>query len=143
MKRKIINPIIKYSILAWIGYATYIAMEITARGRSHWTMGILGAIAFIVIGGLNNWFPWEMSLLKQGVIGAVVITMLELICGIICNVWLGMGIWDYSNMPFNFMGQICLPFSLLWVVLSIVAVIIDDYLRYLMFDEEKPKYKII
>lgn len=140
MKKKVINPVIKYTILFLIGYCVYIAMEVTARGRSHWTMGLLGGIAFIVIGGLNNWIPWHISLIKQGIIGSIVITALELICGLICNVWLDMDIWDYSNVPLNFMGQICLPFSLLWIVLSIVAVVIDDYLRYLMFDEEMPKY---
>ena len=24
-------------------------------------------------------------------------------------------VWDYRNVPFNFMGQICLPYSLLWI----------------------------
>ena len=140
MKKKVINPVIKYTILFLIGYCVYIAMEVTTRGRSHWTMGLLGGIAFIAIGRLNNWIPWHISLIKQGIIGSVVITALELICGLICNVWLSMSIWDYSNIPLNFMGQICLPFSLLWIILSIVAVVIDDYLRYLMFDEEMPKY---
>ena len=52
-------------------------------------------------------------------------------------------IHSYKDMPFNYNGQICLPFTLLWCLLSVVAIIIDDYLRYYIFDEEKPKYKIL
>ena len=58
-------------------------------------------------------------------------------------VWLELEVWDYSNLPFNFMGQICLPFSFAWTLLSGVAIVVDDYLRYLLFGEEKPHYKIL
>ena len=140
--KKYINSCIKYLILGWIGGSTYAAIEVIYRMHSHWTMILLGAIAFLIIGSLNNLFPWEMSLFKQGVIGAIVITALELVTGLICNVWLEMNIWDYSTVPFNLFGQICLPFSLLWILLSMIAVVVDDYLRYLMFDEERPHYKL-
>ena len=53
---------------------------------------------------------------------------------------LGLNIWDYSNMPLNLWGQICLPFSCLWFFLSAVAIILDDELRYNIFGEEKPHY---
>ena len=51
--------------------------------------------------------------------------------------------WDYSSMPMNLLGQICLPFSLLWILVGIIAVVVDDYLRYWLFGEEKPHYKLI
>lgn len=50
------------------------------------------------------------------VIASIIITALELIFGIIFNLYLKMDVWDYSNMPFNLLGQICLPFSLLWML---------------------------
>ena len=50
--------------------------------------------------------------------------------------------WDYSNMPLNILGQICLPYMLLWFVLTPAAIITDDYLRYLLFGEEKPRYRL-
>ena len=55
---------------------------------------------------------------------------------------LHLNVWDYSNMPLNVLGQICLPFSLLWVIIAIGAIILDDYIRYCFFDEEKPRYKL-
>ena len=45
-------------------------------------------------------------------------------------------------MPFNLLGQICLPFTLLWVALSIVAVVLDDWLRYWLFGEDRPTYTL-
>ena len=51
-----------------------------------------------------------------------------------------MDVWDYSNMPFNILGQICLPFTILWFFISILAIVLDDWIRYIMFDEEKPHY---
>lgn len=131
---------LKYLILGWFGGSTYCSLEVIFRGRSHWTMVVLAALIFLVIGSINEIFPWKMSLAKQGVYGACIVTALEFITGCIVNLWLRWNVWDYSNMPLNLLGQICLPFSLLWILLSIVAIIIDDYLRYLMFDEEIPHY---
>ena len=72
----------------------------------------------------------------------LVVTGIEFVSGCIVNLWLGWNVWDYSHMPFNLLGQICLPFSLLWVLVSGIAVILDDYLRYWLFREEKPHYRL-
>lgn len=119
----------------------YFLIELFWRGHSHWTMAVMGGVCFILIGDINEFIPWNMPMILQGGIGSVVITAMELFCGVVLNLWLKLDIWDYSTMPFNFLGQICLPFSLLWVALSIVAVILDDWLRYWLFKEERPTYK--
>jgi len=106
-------------------------------------MFILGGVCFVAIGLINELFPWELGIVWQSMIGAVIVTVCEFITGLVVNVWLGLNVWDYSNMPFNVMGQICLPFSLAWVVLSAIAIVLDDYLRYWMFGEEKPHYKLV
>lgn len=132
----------KAAILASIGGAVYVCLELLFRGRSHWTMAVLGGVIFLIIGSFNEILPWEMPLLLQAVLGAMVVTMAELAAGILLNRWLGLGIWDYSNMPFNLWGQICLPFSVLWVFLAGIAVVLDDWLRYWLFREERPHYAI-
>ena len=38
--------------------------------------------------------------------------------GLIFNCALGMGVWDYSRVPLNLWGQICLPFTLIWLGFS-------------------------
>ena len=135
------RTILKHAVLALIGGCVYFLIELFWRGHSHWTMAVMGGVCFILIGDINEFIPWNMPLILQGGIGSVVITAMELFCGVVLNLWLKLDIWDYSTMPFNFLGQICLPFSLLWVALSILAVILDDWLRYWLFKEERPTYK--
>lgn len=132
--------ICKALILATIGGVVYASMELAFRGRTHWTMAVLGGVLFVVIGLFNEVLPWEMSLTLQAVLGSLVVTGVELVAGIVLNCWLGLAIWDYSNLPFNLWGQICLPFSALWVLLAGVAVVLDDWLRYWMFGEDWPHY---
>ena len=93
-------------ILFVIGGLIYVFIELTARGRSHWTMFVVGGLAFSLIGCINEKYR-KMPLVKQMAIGAIVITGLEFICGCIVNIWLGWNVWDYSNMPLNLFGQIC------------------------------------
>lgn len=133
---------LKTLILFLVGGIAYITIELLYRGHSHWTMFLLGGLCFILIGGINNYISWDMLLWKQMLLGSVIITLLEFVCGCIVNLLLHWNVWDYSNLPFNILGQICLPFSILWFFVSFVAIIIDDYIRYWFFDEEKPHYNL-
>ena len=126
--------------LILFGGFIYYLIEILWRGYSHWTMFILGGICFVCLGIINEILTWDTPLWKQMLIGGSIITILEFITGCIVNIWLGWNVWDYSNMLLNILGQVCLPFSLLWILLSIVCIIVDDYLRYLMFNEQMPHY---
>ena len=128
-------------ILFVIGGLIYILIELVARGRTHWTMFIVGGVAFFLIGFINEKYK-KMPLAKQMLIGALVITALEFACGCIVNLWLGWGVWDYSNMPLNLLGQICMPFTILWFFLSAVGIILDGYIRHLLWNEAIPKYKL-
>lgn len=132
----------KALVLFLIGGIIYAGVEILWRGYTHWTMAVLGGSVFLLIGGLNNWLPWEMPLGLQCFIGAVIVTIAELLAGIVLNIWLGLAIWDYSNLPGNVLGQICPQFFAAWVALSLVAIILDDHLRYWLFKEKKPKYRL-
>lgn len=107
---------------------SYFTLEILYRGYSHWTMIFLGGIVSILIGLINEITP-NMRMWKQMFLGTILITVFEFILGYILNIKLGLGIWDYSNIPFNIMGQICLPFSFLWFVLSYFVIMLDDILK--------------
>ena len=102
------------------------SIEILYRGYTHWSMGILGGISFVSIGLINEILSWDTPLAIQALIGSIMITLYEFITGVILNIWLGLGIWDYSNLSF----------------LSIVGICLDDFLRWKFFGEEKPRYKI-
>lgn len=137
-----LKNIFKYLVLGIIGGVTYIMMELLYRSYTHWSMFIVSAIAFILIGLINEYISWNMKPWKQMLIGSGIVTVMEFISGYILNIKLGWHIWDYSNVPFNVMGQICLPFSIAWVFISLIAIVADDYLRYWLFGEEKPHYKL-
>lgn len=59
-------------------------------------------------------------------VSAMLVTALELVAGLVLNVWLGLGIWDYSSMPGNLLGQICPQYSFAWFLLSWVAIRVED-----------------
>lgn len=141
--KSIFRHIGKALVLAGCGGLIYVCIELLWRGYSHWTMAVLGGVCFLLVGGINNWFPWDMSLLLQGVLGGVVVLIGEFLAGLILNVHLGMGIWDYSNLPGNILGQVCPQFAVVWVLLSMAAVVADDWLRYWLFGEKRPKYRFI
>ena len=124
-----------------LGGGAYGLIEVLWRGYTHWTMLLLGGAMFLAIGMLNALMP-RASLLRRGLVGGAMVTAAEFATGCVVNLQLGLGVWDYSDMPFNILGQICLPFTVIWLVLAIVAIILDDYLRYWIFGEEKPHYNL-
>lgn len=134
--------LLKYLFLFYFGACTYVTMEVFFRERSHWSMFILGGCCFLCLGLLNKVLPWSTPLLLQMLLGGSIITLLELITGLIVNVWLGWNVWYYSNST-NFLHQISLWSSLGWCGLSVIGIVIDDILRWKFFGEEKPHYKFI
>lgn len=130
-------------ILFLFGGVSYLLIEMLWRGYSHWSMFILGGVCFLLIGLINEYFPSDIPLLPQAVLGSFIITLFEFCAGCVLNLYLKLDVWDYYDMPYNILGQICLPYSVLWLFLSIVCVIADDYIRYLFMNGEKPKYKLV
>lgn len=124
------------------GGLMYLGIETLWRGYSHWSMFLLGGACFVLCGLLNEGFPWQMPLLLQMLAGSVLITMLEFLTGCVVNLWLGWNVWDYTRLRFQLLGQISLKFSLVWFVLSGIAIFLDDWIRYLFFSEEKPRYRL-
>lgn len=75
------------------------------------------------------------------VISAVIVSELEFITGYIFNIGLNCGIWDYSDVSLNLMGQICIPYSLLWMLIAPAMIYVDDNIRCNLFGEERPVYR--
>ena len=128
------------SVLMWTwGGAAYFLLEVaykTARGepeRISWTMLVLAAILCIPIERAGAEMPWDVPLWMQAAGCAVLVTATELIAGLILNVWLGLGVWDYSNQPGHVLGQICPVFGLLWFFIMPLAIWAEDTTRYLVW----------
>ena len=135
------SKIKKYEFLFFVGATIYVIIENLYRCYSHWTMFLLGGICFIAFGLINEVIPWDMPLLLQMFIGGIIITVLEFITGCVVNLWLGWNVWNYSELPFNLLGQISLFSSIGWVGLSLVGIVLDDFIRWKFFSEDKPHYR--
>ena len=142
-KETLINKLVKYPVIFLIGAIVYMGIEILWRGYTHWTMGVLGGIILILIGLIDEVAREDIPLLWQAPIGSIIITLLEYYAGWILNIKLNLDIWDYSDLPFNVDGQVCLPFSLLWMLLSVVAVWLDNFIRWKLFNEPRKKICLI
>lgn len=139
--RSCIKTVGKNAILFAIGGVAYFAIEVIWRGYSAMPMVLVGGFCFLFCGSVNEFLGWDMLIWKQMFVCAVGITAIEFLSGYILNIILKLAIWDYSGVPFNLLGQICLPFTIAWYFLSLPAIVLDDYLRFWIFGEEKPRYK--
>lgn len=139
---KSFKTLIKYIILGIIGGAAYYGIEVLWRGYSHWTMFLLGSFCFVAGGAQNEVVSWDYPFWKQVLQMEILVLVAEFITGCIVNLWLGWNVWDYSSLSGNILGQTSWQFALLFLPLCVVAIILDDYIRYWFFHEEKPHYKL-
>lgn len=125
MKEKITEVVIVFGL----GGFMYGLIEITYRGRTHWTMFLLGGTVFTILYYINLSMKTR-SMLLRGLIGCSVVTAAEFIVGLIVNLKYKLKVWDYSNQPGNILGQICPAFSLAWFFLTVASVYISVFLYW-------------
>ncbi len=118
-------------ILFQFGGAVYYLIEVLWKGSSHWSMFLAGGVCFRLIGIIRNKLS-SKSIWIQCLAGSGIITAIEFITGCIVNKILHLNVWDYSALPFQILGQICLPFSILWYGLSWIALHVDNWFCRLM-----------
>ncbi len=109
---------LKYPLIALLGGVGYWSIEMLYRGRSHWSMAMLGGICLVLMYLENRWLTSHHIILRAACC-ALTVTVLEFLAGCILNLWLGWQIWDYRALPFNLFGQISPLFSFLWFLLSL------------------------
>ena len=114
----------KLTFLFYLGGMCYAGLELLWRGFTHWSMFLLGGLCFLLVGNLKRLRPGR-SLPVRLTEAALLITLLELGCGLLVN--RTYRVWDYRRMPMNFLGQICLPFTLLWVPVSLLAMVLYNW----------------
>ena len=116
----------KQGLFFFLGGAGYVALELLWRGRSHISMFLTGGACFLLLGKLNKTEP-RLPLPLRGLVGGGIITSLELLAGLLFN--RNYTVWDYRHLPLNYHGQICLPFFLLWMPLSLGAMALYQWLE--------------
>ena len=114
-----ILAVIYQTFLFLVGGFGYVGLELLWRGRSHISMFLAGGLCFLLLGQLDR---TRLSFSAKCLLGAVVITAVELLAGLLTN--RDHQVWDYRQMPFNFLGQVCLSYSLLWIPVSFGAMLL-------------------
>ncbi|MDR0292565.1 MAG: putative ABC transporter permease [Oscillospiraceae bacterium] len=109
-----------------LGGLTYCGFEVVYRGYTHRSMLAAGGLCFVLLCLLAR---SHIGLFSGALAGGLVITAVEFVAGAIVNLWLGLGVWDYSHRPFNLLGQVCLRFSLIWCLLSGLVILFARIIR--------------
>ena len=142
MRRRSMNPFTRLIFRFLTGGFTYGGIEIATRGFSHISMFLAGGLCFVFIGLLNDFLGEKISFIGLMFLSALIITAVEFITGIIVNVWLKLDVWDYSYLPYNLNGQICLLFTNLWFLLSAPALLLDDWMRVKIMRRKPVHYRL-
>lgn len=109
----------KNALLFYLGGMCYCGLELLWRGRTHGSMFLLGGACFLMLGRVG---VLRMNIVSRAVLGGVLITVGELVVGLLVN--RGFQVWDYRSMPMNFCGQICLLYTMFWMMLSPVGFVV-------------------
>lgn len=107
-------------------------IEILWRGHSHWSMGIAGGISLLIIYFIEK-FLYNKSIVLKAALSAICITVIELLIGLFVNIHLKLYVWDYSGIPFNFLGQVSLIYSIYWFLLCMPALLLCKIIRHRIF----------
>lgn len=124
-------------VIFLIGGVSYCLIEIAWRQRTHWSMLVLGGLCFLLLNKIYNKLQ-NNSLLEKCVVGAIVITALEFATGCVVNLIFGYEVWNYSRMPLNLFGQVCIVYSTLWgflcIPINFLSKKINKYIRNSYFN---------
>jgi len=135
------------TIEVWIHYG-----NLTARGIffiSHINaFPIVWGLPYILMYGIGGsvliWCfkPLAKEPILLFFVGMLVLTIFEYATSVICEYFMGITLWDYSNMFLNYQGRVCLRSSLAWGVLSVVSVKLLAPLFHLLYSEVRLKLHI-
>ena len=127
------------------GNIYYLIEYIYKHGENtSWTMFILAGCLGLIIYAINNVFSFYLDIRVQVFYATIITTLSEGVAGLIINKWLGLGVWDYSSLPFSFFwGQCNLFFVGAWVIIICFAIPLCDAWNYYICDIEPiPYYRI-
>lgn len=82
-----------------------------------------GGLCLLLVGPLGR---LKQPPLLRLLAGMGIITAVELATGLLVN--RSYAVWDYRDVPGNFLGQICPQFCLLWLPLAGLAMVVYDRL---------------
>ena len=121
---------IVYSVIGWIYESTLVSIQ----SRTPVNRGFLAGpvIPIYGCGALGLYlllWDYRENLLLVFVLGALLATALEAVTSWIMECVFHTRLWDYSYLPLNYKGRVCLFVSLFWGLLSVLMIIIQPYIQ--------------
>jgi uncharacterized membrane protein len=136
---RLLRHIWRLMVLWFVLGMIYVTVELLWRGVTYLPMIWVGGLCGLCIGLINQHPTFcDRRMWQQSLIGTLTTLFIEYISGYILNIKLSLGIWDYSTMPLNISGQICLLYAFFWFLLMPFAIYLDDWLRWKLFYEKRP-----
>lgn len=142
-RRGYVKRLSEYLFLGASGGSVYYMFEMMFRGFSHWSMFLLGGICLIFFAQQGIWTHWKAPLWKQVLWCSAFVTAGEFITGIVVNKIMGWNVWDYTDQPFQLMGQICLPFAVIFSGLCAGGILLSGTILHYLYGEEKPEFHVL
>ena len=133
----------EYLFLLTLGGSLYYSFEMVFRGFSHWSMFLLGGLCRVFFAQQGIRTAWRAPLWKQVLWCVIFVTACEFITGIFVNKIMRWNVWDYTDQPFQIMGQICLPFTIIFSGLCAVGILLSGYLLHYLYGEEMPHFHVL
>ena len=72
-----------------------------------------------------------LKIVLSFIIYAIVLTLVELICGYLCNIIFDIDMWNYTNKKYNMGKYICLEYIPIWGLLGVLITYILKLFRVL------------
>jgi len=104
-----------YGFLGWCAEVTFAAVrhrKFVNRGFLNGPICPIYGVGIVLVVMLLE--PFRDNVILLYLLSAALVTFLEWITGFVMEKLFHHKWWDYSNMPFNLGGYVCLPFSFLW-----------------------------
>lgn len=126
---------IAYSVIGWISEVVYCSVQerrLVNRGFLHGPLcPVYGFGALLVVFLLE---PFSGSVLVLFLAGMALTTALEYITAWLLETAFSTRWWDYSDLPFNFRGRVCLLNSVLFGLMSLIGVrVLHPFLESFLF----------
>ncbi|NLC18677.1 MAG: cardiolipin synthase [Clostridiales bacterium] len=122
-----------YSVIGWIYESILVSIQSKTLVNRGFLVGpvipIYGCGALILY--LLLWNHRD-NLVLVFLLGAMSATILEAITSWIMEFFFHTRLWDYSYLPLNYKGRVCLFVSLFWGLLSLLMIFIQPYIQYVI-----------
>lgn len=121
-----LEMILSFFIYGFLGWCSEVAFA-AVRYRKFVNRGFLNGpicpiYGFGVVSVVGMLYDYQSNLVKLYCLSVIVATVLEWITGVVLEKLFHHRWWDYSDMPLNIQGYICLPFSLVWGLACVLVV---------------------